>query len=89
MKNKSLKQLHKYLNLDFKNLTNCLKANKISRNTSKTELIIFHPPKKVINYDLTVKIDGKRFYHCHYVKYLGVIIDQYLNWSHHIDYILP
>ena len=35
-----------YLNLDLKNLTNWLKANKISLNTSKTELIIFHPPKK-------------------------------------------
>ena len=39
LKKRSLKQLPKYLNLDLKNLTNWLKANKISPNTSKTESI--------------------------------------------------
>ena len=38
--NNSLKQLTKHLNLDLRNLCNWLKANKISLNTSKTELLI-------------------------------------------------
>ena len=41
LKNKSLKQLQKHINIDLKFLCNWLKANKISLNTSKTELILF------------------------------------------------
>ena len=60
IKNKSLKQLQKHLNLDLRNLCNWLKANKISLNASKTELLIFRHPNKHINYTLKIKIDGKR-----------------------------
>ena len=38
---KSLKSIQKLMNLDLKNLCKWLKANKISLNASKTELIIF------------------------------------------------
>ena len=47
--NKSLKQLQKHLNIDLRNLCNWLKANKISLNASKTELLIFRHPNKTIN----------------------------------------
>ena len=57
IKNKSLKQLQKHLNLDLRNLCNWLTTNKISLNASKTELLIFRHPNKHINYNL--KIDGK------------------------------
>ena len=47
--NKSSKQLQKQLNMDLRNLCNWLKANKISLNANKTELLIFrHPNKKTI-----------------------------------------
>ena len=46
IKHKSLKQLQKHLNLDLRNLCNWLKANKISLNASKTELLIFRHPNK-------------------------------------------
>ena len=87
IKNKSLKQLKKRLNYDLRNLCNWLKSNKISLNASKTKLIIFRHPNKNINYDLKVKIDGKKLLPSKYVKYLGVLIDQHLSWSNHIDKI--
>ena len=59
IKNKSLKQMQKQLNLDLRNLCNWLKANKISLNASKTEMILFRHPNKDINYNLKIKIDGK------------------------------
>ena len=65
IKNKSLKQLKKQLNIDLRNLCNWLKSNKISLNASKTKLIIFRHPNKTINYDLKGKIDGKNDYHLH------------------------
>ena len=32
---------------------------------------------------------GKRFTPQKYVKYLGILIDPYLNWSYHIDLLAP
>ena len=89
IKNKSLKQIRKYLNLDLRNLANWLKANKISLNAGKTELIIFRHPNKEINYDLKIKIEGKKLIPSKYVKYLGLLIDEHLNWSYHVDLIAP
>ena len=88
IENNSLEQLQKYLNLDLRNLSNWLKANKISLNTSKTEQIIFRHPNKVINYcDLKIKIDGKRLVPSKYVKYLGILIDSHLNWEHQANFL--
>ena len=50
--NKSLKRLNKLLNIDLKNLTNWLNANKISLNVSKTELIIFKPKRKPLDFNI-------------------------------------
>ena len=72
-KNKSLKQLKKHLNLDLRYLCKWLKANKISLNASKTELIIFRHPNKEPKYELKVKIYGKRLFPTKYVKYLGIL----------------
>ena len=85
IKNKSLKQLQKHLNLDLRNLCNWLKANKISLNASKTELLIFRHPNKHINYNLKIKIDGKRLIPSKFVKYLGILIDSHLNWEYQTD----
>ena len=81
IRNKSLKQLQKHINYDLRQLCNWLKANKISLNCSKTELIIFRHPNKQINYKLKIKINGKKLIPSKFVKYLGIYIDDHLNWS--------
>ena len=83
--NKSPKKLQKQLNIDLRLLTNWLRANKISLNSSKSELIIFRHPNKAINYDFKIKIDGKKLIPSNYVKYLGILIDSNLNWSFHTE----
>ena len=45
----SLKQIQKYVNFDLKFLCNWLKANRISLNASKTELIVFRDPRKKVS----------------------------------------
>ena len=89
IKNNSLKQLKKYLNFDLRNLASWLKANKISLNASKTEMLIFRHPNKPINYDLKIKMDGKRIYPSKYVKYLGILIDSHLNWNYQTKMLAP
>ena len=81
---KSLKSIKKRANIDLKLLYNWLKANKISLNSSKTEAILFRHPNKPIKYDLKLKIDGKKIYLSNSVKYLGLYLDQHLNWKSHI-----
>ena len=83
--NNSIKKLNKLLNKDLKNLTNWLNANKISLNVDKTEMILFKPTKKPLHFQLKLKFNGKRLYQTSSVKYLGIKIDQYLNWQDHIN----
>ncbi len=80
---KTIKKIQKKINIDLKLLCKWLKANKISLNASKTELIIFRDPKKKINFDPKIMIDGKKLIPCKFVKYLGIIIDEHLNWHAH------
>ena len=83
--NKNLKQLNKQMNLDLRNLNKWLKANKISLNASKTELLVFRHPNKKFTYDLKLKLNGKRLLPSKFVKYLGLILDSHLNWRFHTD----
>ena len=52
--------LSKNLNKDLKILSQCLKANKLSLNISKIELIIFHRNTASIDHSFKFKLDGKR-----------------------------
>ena len=85
LKNKSLKKMKKYLNRDLINLSNWLAANNISLNASKTELLIFRHPNKIINYNLKVKLNGKLLRPTNHVKYLGTYIDSHLNWNYNTN----
>ena len=58
--NDSIKKLNKAVNFDIKNLTNWLNVNKISLNVSKTELILFKPKMKKLDFNLKLKLNGKR-----------------------------
>ena len=87
--NKNLKTIQNKINKDLKSLVTWLRANKISLNASKTELIIFRDPRKKITYDMKIKIDGKKLTPCSSVKYLGIYIDQHLNWNVHLAELKP
>ena len=50
-------------------------------------MLIFRHPNKMINYELIIKLDGKKLYPSKYVKYLGLFIDSHLNWSFHSDFL--
>ena len=72
------------LNNDLRALTHWLLANKISLNKTKTEVVIFRkkttgiPPGKII-------LNGLRLEYQHSTKYVGLILDEHLNFKVHID----
>ena len=80
----SIYRLNKYVNLDLKNLTYSLNANRISLNVKKTELVIFKNQRKKLDSSIKIKLNRKRLHPSKSVKYLGIKIDENLNWKQHI-----
>ena len=52
---------------------------------AKTEIILFKTRNKNYDADLKIKLYRKRIHASQYVKYLGVFIDENLNWKKHIN----
>ena len=67
----SNKSLAKKMNQDLKNLSQWLKANKLSLNVKKSELIIFHPKNTKLDYSVKFKLSDKRPNPISTIKYLG------------------
>ena len=70
---KSLKDIH------------WLRANKVSLNTSKTDLILFRSKRKQITKYLNFRISGQKIKITCKTKYLGLLLDETLNFKSHID----
>ena len=79
--NNSLKRINKQVKQDLKNLTNWLNANKICLNISKTEVVLLKSSRKLKDVLLKLKLNGNKFYPINSVKYLGIKIDENLNWK--------
>ena len=86
--NKSLKLICKKVNYDLKGITDWLNANRISLNVNKTEFVIFRSPRKPIDSEINIKLNGKHLYPSTHIKYLGVLIDEHLSWKPHIDELI-
>ena len=80
---KSIKQLTLKINHDLSCLCEWLRANKLSLNVKKTELIIFRSPHSTICSKYKFKIEGKKLNPTNTIKYLGVHMDEHLTWKIH------
>ena len=83
----SLETLAKRMNFDLKDLSQYLKANKLSLDVTKTELIIFHSNSKKTDPSLKIILDWKRLIQTDIVKYLGVLLDDRLLWSKQMNHV--
>ena len=79
--NTSLEVLAKQMNKDLLNLSYWLRANKLCRSIQKTKLIIFRPTNLKIDSSIKLKLQGKRLTPAQSVKYLGVLLDEHLQWT--------
>ena len=66
----------KTINFDLSNHVQWPRANKISLNVNKTELVIFRSPKRQIYKNLNFRLSGQKIEPKHRTKYLGVILDE-------------
>ena len=74
------------INEEMAKIYACVNANKLSLNIDKTNFIMFMP--KGFSYCADyILINQTRIQEVKETKFLGVIIDNKLNWSAHISYI--
>ena len=81
----SMKKVNRYINHDLKVIVHRLRANRISLNVDKTEIVIFQPKGKDITKKLNFRISGQQIFIPKQVKYLGLMLDESLTWLSHIS----
>ena len=67
------------------NMANIINANKLYLNVNKTHFIIFSFSNKRIVNTNDIVIDNQPVSRVSYTKFFGVIIDEKLNWSEHVN----
>ena len=88
---KDLTTLFNIANYQIDCLNEWLIANKLSINLNKTNYMIFKPTKQlnndIKNLNLQIKFNNVIIERTSCTKYLGIYMDEDLNWQKHIDYV--
>ena len=80
----SLKRLKKMVNKDLALIYDWLCANRLSVNASKTEFIVFRPPRHCSDVRIILKLHHPTIFESFKIRYLGLILDNKLSWKPHI-----
>lgn len=74
------------INNDLSKFSNWLKLNKLSLNCNKTSAMIFRMPKKTVE-SPAILIDNVPIQFVKEFNFLGIILNENLNWKSHINHI--
>ena len=72
-------------NIELDKVADWLLANKLTLNVKKSKFMIISQKHNIPPVSLTIKENGLE--KCSSYKYLGIFLDQELNWSTHIQYV--
>ena len=89
-KGKTVKTLFLKANIHLKKISEWFQANKLSLNEDKTRFTLFHKLQDRDNLPLqlpVLKIDNCKIKRSSSIKFLGVMVDEYLDWKDHISII--
>ena len=81
----SLKDISRKINYDMSRVTHWVRANRISLNVGKTEIILFRSCRTKITKKLNSQLSGQKIKTKTQTNYLGVILDEHLNSKKQID----
>ena len=84
----NLKYLFKKVNADLKRLGEWFASNSLTLNVDKSKFIIFKPKRKVITNNAILQLGGKNIERVKSIKFLGVIIDESLDWTLQVKHVL-
>ena len=85
--NNDIEEIEKTYNKELENVKNWLDSNKLSLNVDKWNLVVFRKNKRKVTIKLNIKMMGEQLKEKEFIKYLGILIDNKLTWSHHINHI--
>ena len=89
--NKDIKSLYEFVNRELININTWFQTNKLSLNVDKTKYVLFHKSRQKNKIPLnlpSLKIDQTEIKREQSLKFLGVLVDENLNWKNHIDLLL-
>ena len=72
---------------DLSSLSDWFKCNKLALNESKTKYMIFHTRYNKPPENFVITLNGVTLERVEITKFLGVLIQENLNWKAHIDYV--
>ena len=81
----NLNHLEKVVNKELMHVKKWLDANKLALNIDKTNFIMFHSPQHSLDRTVSIKIGREHVNQAKYVKFLGLLLDENLNWRYHLS----
>ena len=78
--------LNNEIKSELEKINTWLKINKLSLNTQKTKMMVFHRKQKHIK-ELNIAINGAKIDCVESFNFLGITLDDKLSWNHHVDIV--
>ena len=78
-----LLDIEKTVNRELRKLSQWLNVNRLALNVGKTNFVIFRANKRIYH-NVTLILNRKAIEQKDHVKYLGVLMDEHLNWKKQI-----
>ena len=89
LSSKSLDTLEINLNQDLESLAQWLFDHKLTLNVSKSKFMVIGSSKKLNSLgEIRLMINDKQLDKVNVFKYLGVLVNETLSWSDHVDYVI-
>lgn len=86
LSHKNLKHLQNLMNQELIKLDTWFKCNKLSLNINKTNFIVFRSNRNRNDVEhVCIEINGKAIERVDSTKFLGIYIDEFLNYKKHIN----
>ena len=74
------------MNNQLVHISNWFTSNKLTLNVDKTQVMIFSR-RKIPNPNTQVELNGQPIAPIAKTKFLGVIVDERLNWKDHVSFV--
>ena len=87
LSNKNLKYLQWCVECDVRSIIDWFRANKLTLNISKTLCMVFNPPGHKMQ-SIELEFGDVKLKSSDCTKFLGVWIDNRLNWNHHLKQLM-
>lgn len=82
---KNFEDVARVNDINFTKICNWFQDNSLILNISKTNCLTFRHSRNSYNYPTTLKLNKENIEMASSTKFLGIIIDEHLNWQSHIQ----